>query len=132
MTIKLTLATILGALALMLVGTSSFSLLQAWQAHSLASYIEAVSTADGLILEATNAARSERGGMRRALRGAATRSEETTSELQSLMRTSYAGFCLKNKTTKTSSTSADAALTQTHTNITQLRNSHCTTSSTQK
>src|SRR3546814_6201463 len=29
------------------------------------------------------------------------RSEEHTSELQSLMRTSYAVFCLKNKTTKT-------------------------------
>src|SRR3546814_5659063 len=28
------------------------------------------------------------------------RSEEHTSELQSLMRTSYAVFCLKNKTTK--------------------------------
>src|SRR3546814_4975477 len=27
------------------------------------------------------------------------RSEEHTSELQSLMRSSYAGFCLKNKTT---------------------------------
>src|SRR3546814_3587550 len=32
-------------------------------------------------------------GMQRALR-----SEEHTSELQSLMRSSYAGFCLKNKT----------------------------------
>src|SRR3546814_8932876 len=30
-------------------------------------------------------------------RVAATRSEEHTSELQSLMRTSYAAFCLKNK-----------------------------------
>src|SRR3546814_8367708 len=29
------------------------------------------------------------------------RSEEHTSELQSLMRTSYAVFCLKNKNTKT-------------------------------
>src|SRR3546814_9039409 len=29
-----------------------------------------------------------------------TRSEEHTSELQSLMRTSYAVFCLKKKTTK--------------------------------
>src|SRR3546814_10594858 len=32
-------------------------------------------------------------------RFAASRSEEHTSELQSLMRISYAGFCLKNKTT---------------------------------
>src|SRR3546814_1077229 len=31
---------------------------------------------------------------------AATRSDEHTSELQSLMRTSYAVFCLKQKTTK--------------------------------
>src|SRR3546814_3121242 len=31
----------------------------------------------------------------------ADRSEEHTSELQSLMRISYAVFCLKNKTTKT-------------------------------
>src|SRR3546814_5442263 len=33
-----------------------------------------------------------------AVLGAASRSEEHTSELQSLMRTSYAVFCLKNKT----------------------------------
>src|SRR3546814_6483374 len=32
-------------------------------------------------------------------RDAGTRSEEHTSELQSLMRISYAGFCLKNKQT---------------------------------
>src|SRR3546814_6259224 len=32
---------------------------------------------------------------------AAGRSEEHTSELQSLMRTSYAVFCLKNKNTET-------------------------------
>src|SRR3546814_1717663 len=31
--------------------------------------------------------------------GLVRRSEEHTSELQSLMRISYAGFCLKNKTT---------------------------------
>src|SRR3546814_9713179 len=35
----------------------------------------------------------------------ALRSEEHTSELQSLMRTSYAVFCLKKKTTHTSLTS---------------------------
>src|SRR3546814_735667 len=34
------------------------------------------------------------------LKDADTRSEEHTSELQSLMRTSYAVFCLKNKITK--------------------------------
>src|SRR3546814_7236388 len=37
------------------------------------------------------------GGLRGALRG---RSEEHTSELQSLMRISYAVFCLKKKNTK--------------------------------
>src|SRR3546814_1514964 len=36
---------------------------------------------------------------RHALRFAAGRSEEHTSELQSLMRISYAVFCLKKKTT---------------------------------
>src|SRR3546814_2161222 len=35
---------------------------------------------------------------------ASARSEEHTSELQSLMRTSYAVFCLKKKTTKTDNT----------------------------
>src|SRR3546814_7323376 len=35
------------------------------------------------------------------------RSEEHTSELQSLMRISYAVFCLKNKTNQTSSLSTD-------------------------
>src|SRR3546814_5746320 len=34
---------------------------------------------------------------RKALRGAPPRSEEHTSELQSLMRISYAVFCLKKK-----------------------------------
>src|SRR3546814_5347664 len=36
------------------------------------------------------------------LRDRGGRSEEHTSELQPLMRTSYAGFCLKKKTQKTS------------------------------
>src|SRR3546814_6395366 len=46
----------------------------------------------------------------------AGRSEEPTSELQSLMRISYAVFCLKNKTTKT-----------THQSITfiYLQHQHC-------
>src|SRR3546814_3527382 len=44
-------------------------------------------------------ARRERDGGRdrRALQGEARRSEEHTSELQSLMRISYAVFCLKKK-----------------------------------
>src|SRR3546814_7446799 len=39
------------------------------------------------------------GGGRAGGRGVAWRSEEHTSELQSLMRISYAVFCLKKKTT---------------------------------
>src|SRR3546814_9837079 len=39
-----------------------------------------------------------------ASRAAAARSEEHTSELQSLMRISYAVFCLKKKKTHTSNT----------------------------
>src|SRR3546814_2335938 len=45
-----------------------------------------------------------RGNRRTACRtaaGGATRSEEHTSELQSLMRISYAVFCLKKKTNQT-------------------------------
>src|SRR3546814_10365339 len=38
------------------------------------------------------------GGLERGDRGAAGRSEEHTSELQSLMRNSYAVFCLKKTT----------------------------------
>src|SRR3546814_89108 len=45
----------------------------------------------------------------------ASRSEEHTSELQSLMRISYAVFCLKKKTQKTSKEMSDTT-TYTHTN----------------
>src|SRR3546814_5359435 len=38
------------------------------------------------------------------------RSEEHTSELQSLMRTSYAVFCLKKKTTKAHTTTSHSTL----------------------
>src|SRR3546814_7433626 len=41
-----------------------------------------------------------RGRVRRAVAHAAPKSEEQTSELQSLMRHSYAVFCLKKKHTK--------------------------------
>src|SRR3546814_3165339 len=44
--------------------------------------------------------RSARQGAQRGL-GMKARSEEHTSELQSLMRTSYAVFCLKNKNSHT-------------------------------
>src|SRR3546814_3302357 len=52
------------------------------------------------------AARPDPAGLQQGVEGAlrqgdATRSEEHTSELQSLMRTSYAVFCLKKKTNKT-------------------------------
>src|SRR3546814_2802926 len=40
-------------------------------------------------------------------RGAQPRSEEHTSELQSLMRTSYAAFCLKKKTQKENRTQSN-------------------------
>src|SRR3546814_2365916 len=40
-----------------------------------------------------------RGGGRELVHGPASRSEEHTSELQSLMRISYAVFCLKKKKT---------------------------------
>src|SRR3546814_6458522 len=42
-----------------------------------------------------------------AFERAAARSEEHTSELQSLMRISYAVFCLKNKTNKTTTVTDD-------------------------
>src|SRR3546814_10093686 len=45
------------------------------------------------------AARRRRVGGQRAVGGARPRSEEHTSELQSLMRISYAVFCLKKKKT---------------------------------
>src|SRR3546814_8987510 len=61
---------------------------------------------DGLKLDATPAtpspARADRGEDRafaRAVERTSRRSEEHTSELQSLMRISYAVFCLKKKST---------------------------------
>src|SRR3546814_6056928 len=45
-----------------------------------------------------------RGGYARGGRACAVRSEEHTSELQSLMRISYAVFCLKKKTKTNTST----------------------------
>src|SRR3546814_2620272 len=47
---------------------------------------------------------------------AAARSEEHTSELQSLMRISYAVFCLKKKKTKTSNTHINTTIKHKHTN----------------
>src|SRR3546814_1793103 len=45
------------------------------------------------------------GGSSHALRRGGARSEEHTSELQSLMRISYAVFCLKKKTKENTNTS---------------------------
>src|SRR3546814_9724817 len=52
-----------------------------------------------------------------------TRSEEHTSELQSLMRISYAVFCLKkkNRHTKNTHTNYASSCNHTHTTITQHR-----------
>src|SRR3546814_7524415 len=47
---------------------------------------------------------------------AGTRSEEDTSELQSLMRISYAVFCLKKKKLSTMDHTTDTRLSQYHTN----------------
>src|SRR3546814_6834224 len=70
---------------------------------------------------------------RSAAAASSARSEEHTSELQSLMRISYAVFCLKKKTdTKThtiltqyntSPHTVDSVLEQNHTNTTNSRNS---------
>src|SRR3546814_8436126 len=49
-------------------------------------------------------ARRHFGAARLCRRQSGTRSEEHTSELQSLMRISYAVFCLKKKTTNTKTT----------------------------
>src|SRR3546814_7383178 len=53
-----------------------------------------------------HATTQENGVMRMRPAGPQDRSEEHTSELQSLMRISSAVFCLKNKTTKKSKTSS--------------------------
>src|SRR3546814_4997483 len=58
-----------------------------------------------------------------------TRSEEHTSELQSLMRISYAVFCLKKKNTHTSTLSTRRTLssTPTFTHSTLIHSSYTTT-----
>src|SRR3546814_4249875 len=50
----------------------------------------------------------------------AHRSEEHTSELQSLMRISYAVFCLKKKRTK----KPDKSITNRHNNVQDIRNTN--------
>src|SRR3546814_4111199 len=53
----------------------------------------------GALERAERGAREGQGTVRRRRSGAAGRSEEHTSELQSLVRISYAVFCLKKKKT---------------------------------
>src|SRR3546814_4838246 len=89
--------------AINLRGRSSYSNMQsAMSAKKMPAYaLRALQPAIGLIdrkslagaLEFANAARKE--GVQPII---GCRSEEHTSELQSPMRTSYAAFCLKNKT----------------------------------
>src|SRR3546814_2774381 len=50
----------------------------------------------------------------------AGRSEEHTSELQSLMRISYAVFCLKKKKKKLNSNTTTNSINHTHTNTSRL------------
>src|SRR3546814_2337977 len=61
------------------------------------SRINGVQAAAGSLIDRTSASTSH-GNQQIDLAGAEARSEEHTSELQSLMRISYAVFCLKKKT----------------------------------
>src|SRR3546814_5122815 len=66
-------------------------------------------------VEKGSAMRSRRERIRRRMTRGPFRSEEHTSELQSLMRNSYAVFCLKKKkTTVTQQTKIDTQHTRTH------------------
>src|SRR3546814_9288749 len=94
--------------AINLRGRSSYSNMQsAMSAKKMPAYaLRALQPAIGLIdrkslagaLEFANAARKE--GVQPIIGCDFERSEEHTSELQSLMRISYAVFCLKKKTKK--------------------------------
>src|SRR3546814_1288510 len=77
---------------------------QAHPAHQGDTRDQHAAFADFAVL-ADHAARSDHdaGGDARARADAGERSEEHTSELQSLMRISYAVFCLKKKTTENTS-----------------------------
>src|SRR3546814_6928701 len=69
-------------------------------ASGIADYLETVAALAGDSIEGTNPFRRAHAAMRAQEAALATplRSEEHTSELQSLMRISYAVFCLKKKT----------------------------------
>jgi methyl-accepting chemotaxis protein len=61
---------VIGAIALLLVAVSGWSLWTGWNSYRLASHIEQVSGADKLIFQAMQALRSERSVLGRALDGA--------------------------------------------------------------
>src|SRR3546814_3975907 len=69
-------------------------------ARAAAIDIAATVGAEGLDLHDLGPEKFPRRGLHRILRPSGKRSEEHTSELQSLMRISYAVFCLKKKKTK--------------------------------
>src|SRR3546814_7937706 len=70
-----------------------------WEPAKWVARLRAARTNDAALLLRTNmgAGHAGKSGRWGALREDAERSEEHTSELQSLMRTSYAVFCLKKK-----------------------------------
>src|SRR3546814_7647300 len=70
------------------------------QTRAILLYIESVKHARKFISAARGAARNKPIVAVKSGRNARARSEEHTSELQSLMRISYAVFCLKKKNTK--------------------------------
>src|SRR3546814_7484322 len=73
-----------------------------FQTAALARFDAQDANKDGQVTAAERkAAREAKRAEWRAKRAAATRSEEHTSELQSLMRISYAVFCLNKKNTTT-------------------------------
>src|SRR3546814_6784466 len=72
---------------------------------------------------------AELGGDNCCSLGVVARSEEHTSELQSLMRISYAVFCLKKKNT-TNTQDTDKDINKNHRTTTNDRNEHTNSTST--
>jgi hypothetical protein len=67
--IKAILNGVIGAVALLLVVVSGWSLWTGWNSYQLASHIEQVSGVDKLIFQTMQALRNERSGLNRALMG---------------------------------------------------------------
>src|SRR3546814_2254830 len=65
----------------------------------IAPHVDAVELRDMITMLARDKAERKAVGAHNQAKAQATRSEEHTSELQSLMRNSYAVFCLKKKKT---------------------------------